>query len=140
MWEKAAVFMIALCASFSFPKMTYAETVHSTVPSADIIVGQVKFEPRYTKTVQENCRYGYCQPGPASEIYWQMAIVSGNKRYVLNQQFNLGDSRSPESISLGEILVRPGTVVQLEGSVFPLSDEIYLITGIDKMSLLMDTQ
>lgn len=140
MWKKAIISMFALCALLSSPEVTYAETMRSTVPSVDIIVGQVKFEPRYTKTVQEDCRFGYCQPNHTSEIYWQMSIVSGNKRYVLNQQFNLGNPRSPESISLGEILVRPGTVVQLEGSVFPLSDEIYLITEVDNMSLLMDTQ
>lgn len=140
MWKKAIVFMSAFCALLSSSQVTYAETMRSTAPSADIIVGQVRFEPRYTKTVQEDCRFGYCQPNHTSEIYWQMTIVSGNKRYVLNRQFNIGNPRSPESISLGEILVRPGTVVQLEGSVSPLSDESYLITEIDNMSLLMDTQ
>jgi hypothetical protein len=147
MLRKTAVGLLALFVTFSTPSSSHAlvsgetaQFMDSNVPMQKNIVGQVKFEPRYTRIIENSCAGVRCEPSTSSQVYWRIAIVAGENQYVLNSQFNQGNPTLPESIQLGEMIVRPGSTVQIEGNVLPVAHNLFLITDIEKMSLVMDTE
>jgi hypothetical protein len=69
-----------------------------------------------------------------------MVIHSNENRYLLNQRFNLGGTRAPESIEVAGVTLRPGSIVKVEGEVFSGGGipGHYILTQIKSLDLMMD--
>jgi hypothetical protein len=99
------------------------------------IVGQVKFEQRYTRIPQQFCVGTPCQ---SSKLYWSVVIYSGNVRYLVDQKLNLGVDRAPEFVELNGTRLTAGSTVKVVGKVVPGSHDLYFLLSVDRVTLLED--
>jgi hypothetical protein len=106
-------------------------------PATRIIQGKVAFEQRYTVVRMEASVES--RPCPKSEPYWTMVVTSPDRhKYEFNQPFSMGSLTAPESIEIDSVILRPGSVLQLEAWVDPINAEYSLIRKILKLQLTMD--
>jgi hypothetical protein len=99
------------------------------------IVGQVKFEQRYTRIPQQVCVGTPCQ---SSKLYWSVVIYSGNVRYLVDQKLNLGVDRAPEFVELNGVRLTAGSTVKIVGKIVPGSPDLYFLLSVDRVTLLED--
>jgi len=99
--------------------------------------GKVAFEQRYTVVQLEFCSKK--ESCPVSEPYWTLVLTADDQhRYELNPMFAKGAMTPPESVEIDSVIVRPGSVLELEAEVSPLTDDYSLIYRIFKLQLAMD--
>jgi len=97
------------------------------------IEGRVVFQKRFTKVVHEECGLRPCRE---SQAYWSVLIQSSDRVFLVNQRFQMGSSRVPVEVELGGVRLREGVLVQLEGMLYSYSSGFFVISDLQKVSLL----
>ncbi len=106
-------------------------TQDPTQPQLTVISGQVKFQKRFTRALEQFCHEGSC---PESKAYWSLAIESENKEYVLNAILNLGDEGPPQSMEILGLTLKQNSHVKIEGYVIQRSPTDFTLVSVDQIS------
>lgn len=110
----------------------------SIIPLETVIQGKVDFKPRFTR-VHESSGTGANGVGsPNSQIYWSIEVTSGPTRYVLNRRNHVGNPIAPDAIDLAGVMLRSGSLVEIEGKVVTTIPNYFVLLDVNKVTLLSD--
>jgi hypothetical protein len=109
------------------------------VGQAANLQGSVRFEKRHTVIPLG----GFCETMttcPQSKTYWSVVLFSNADQFEIDQRFDEGSLREPESVQLGGQTIRPGSIVKLSATVEYASEGYYIVGDIRNVSPVMDYQ
>src|ERR1700745_1167139 len=127
------VAVLAMSAMMSAVGSAYAEGLE--VGDSASVQGVVHFEKRFTFVP-----YDYCQglrPCPQSQPYWSAVIQSPTAKFEIDQVYNEGQPRAPESLNIAGHVVRPGAVLRLQATIEYASPDYYIVGNVHDVNLVM---
>lgn len=104
-------------------------------PETVQLTGQVKFEPRYTRVISDQCGNNPCHQ---SQVYWTLVIEASGSKYLLNRKLSVGLKRAPEAMQVAGVNIRPGLTIQIEAHAVRYAPELFVLLDVQKVSLLPD--
>ena len=99
------------------------------------VAGVAHFEKRYTFVPNDICM-GLRQC-PQSKPYWALVLQGETAKYEIDQVFDEGDNRAPESVHLDGKLVRDGSQVKVDANVEYSAPDYYILGDIHNVTLIM---
>lgn len=97
--------------------------------------GVAHFEKRYTFVPNDICQ-GLKQC-PQSQPYWALVLQGETAKYEIDQVFDEGESRQPESVHLDGKLVRDGSQIKVDANVEYSASDYYILGDVRNVNLIM---
>lgn len=132
---KQSLFSLVLVVGMAMSGVAGAQE-ESDVTAYQTVRGVVSFERHSTLIPLSYCEGETCA---GAQPYWAVVIHSDEAEFEINRMYAKGSAEAPESIQLESVVVRPGTQLELEARVSPMTRSRSVITDLRKVNVCMDT-